>query len=364
MTFVFGWYSFRLKTYSAEELQLNPEEWNNGTFEVRQKVAHIFWLPLFSIGKMYAVRKKGKLYDLPDSVINTIKNKGKVKTPWYSFFLPIALIVGFIVGGIVIYVGESMMRHNNESRDKEQYEASIKIVQKELATLRVNAYLRIVNTSQYESDDKAVLLKMVGKKDNTYKFLVFEAKIPKRETERYYLYQSKPDTLSFSKSDLQKAVCTEFDNFKERKNCGYPFMGNGNKYIIDAIDYFDGPIIDGPADWYFWDTVRDRDFHFTERFAGNQTERSWLITLDLQNFGIPADLVQIRNLEGNIKWLDSLPLHLNRYEYLKDIHLNGNITIKPREVKFKSVLTFKDSLNKNHEYILEGKESSYTIKRK
>jgi hypothetical protein len=362
MRIAFGWYSFKIKSFSAQDLQMDKEEWGNATFEVRQKVFHIFWLPFLSLGKSYAMRKGGRLYELPESVFPLIKAKG-IRTPWYSFLLPVLLVAGVIGFVIVLYVGESLMRHKSYARDKEQYETAINEVQKQLSVLPMNAYLRIINRNS-QPYDKALYLKVIQIKGNTYSFQLVETKIPLYSNEKYYLHLSKPDTLTFTKRELQSAICNNYDDFKERKSCGFNFLGGSDKYVIDDIGYFDEPVIDGGADRDFWKTIRSHNFHSSERFTGYKYDRSWNITFDLQNFGTPANLVQIKNIKGDLKWTDSLPMHFNRYEYLKRETIKGSTLNDPEKLKLKSILTFQDSLNRKYEFILEANASVYTIRRR
>lgn len=361
MRVAFGWYTFKIKSFSAKDLNINEEEWPNTTFEVRQKVFHIFWMPFFSLGKVYALRRQGKLYELPDSVISIIKQNTKVRTPWYSFLIPILAVAAFTVAGIIITVGESIMKNNSYKQAKEQYEISINDVQRKLSNLHPNAYLRLVQI-HYAADKKTMLLKLIETRDNTYSFQLIEASIPKFEKDIYSLHAVNADTLTFTKKQLQSAVCKDYDDFIKKESCGFNFFGGSDKYIIDAIEYFDGAVIDGTVDWDFWETIRTYRFHYKDKFTGYKNDRSWNISFGLQNFGVPVNLIQIKNIAGDLKWSDSLPLRVNRYEYLKSITIQGIASKEPEKLNLRSLLTFQDSLNRKYEYILEAKESLYTIK--
>ena len=93
MKIVFGWYSFLLKSYTAEELNIREE---NVAVEVRQKCFHVFFIPFFSIGKMYSLRKGKELYQLPIEYIEKIQKVGKIKTSWYAFSGLIILFCTFL----------------------------------------------------------------------------------------------------------------------------------------------------------------------------------------------------------------------------------------------------------------------------
>jgi hypothetical protein len=362
MSFVFGWYSFKIKSFTATDLNISAEEWRNTTFEVRQKVFHLFWIPFFSIGKMYALRKSGKLYDLPTSIVNLLKAKQKYRTPWYSFFLPIALLTALLGGGIFINVAEYFMRRESDTTDKQHYEIAIKDVQNKFLKLQPNSYLRLVNLAEPFSDT-IYFLKLIETDGIELKFLVFETRIPKSSNDKYELKESKFDTLTFTKNDLSKVICVDYENFKERKSCGFAFLGGTKMYSIDAIQNFDEPIIDGAINWDFWRTIRSDNFYFTDQFTGFKNDRSWKITLELQNFGTAANLIEIKTIEGDFKWTETLPKQIPTYEYLKNTSIVGSTSVDPSELQFKSILVFQDSIKRKYNYLIEGKQSHFTIKK-
>ena len=362
MKIAFGWYSFNLKSYSANDLALDIDEWRDSTFEVRQKVFHLFWIPVFSLGKIYAARKQGKLHDLPETVIGRIKEKGKVKTPWYSFLLPILALLIPIIAGVYIYIAESVMRHDSYQNDKEQYEAAITNVQTELQKLSLNAYLKLFNTEK--PSDEIILLKLVKIKNNRYSFIIKKINFPQYEREKYFFEDIAADTLTFTKKQLQSAICRDYKIIKERKPYGVNFLGN-EKYVIEDIEYFDQPVIDGNIDWKFLDVIRPRKFHYyNSKFTGYKNERSWNFQLQFQNFGAPVNLVQIQNVENNLQWPDSLPKAFKTYEYLNVIYIQANTTSDPDTLKFKARFIFEDALKNKYEYIVKGNESWYEIVQK
>ena len=362
MSVVFGWYSFKLKSYNAEDLELDKEQWADSVFEIRQKVFHLFWLPLFSLGKVYSVRKNGDLFELPEILKVKLKEK-KVKTPWYSYFIPISLVVGLIGFSIFIYIAESVMKIQNHSREKELFEISMNDVKNKLVNLETNSYLRLVNMNNY--DKKSIkFLKLVDKNNLTYKFQLFKAVIPYYSEEIYYWKKLQQDTIILTQRQLNDIVCMDYDLFKERK-CGLRILGDSQTYVVDQIEFFDEPVIDGDIDWDFWRPVRSRSFeYYNSRFTGYKNDRMWAFELTFQNFGVPVDLIQIQNITNNVQWIDSLPIRFNSYEYLKDYYIKANTLINPDTLKFKSKFIFQDSLKNKYEYIITGDKSMYEIIRK
>lgn len=361
MRIAFGSYSFKLKSYSSIDLGLNESEWKNSEFEVRQNVFHLFWIPFFSLGKIYVIKKQGEKYDLPEHIIQKIRNKGKIRTPWYSFLLPIMLLVIPAFVGIYIYFAESIMRNNNYNEDKKIYKLAIGNLQSEMQKLSKNAYLRIVNLEK-PNDDK-ILLKLIDINDSEYSFIAKKIHFPKYSNEKYYFEKFRDDTLIYSKNELQKAICEDYDIIKNHKSYGLEFF-NKEKYIIENIEYFDMPVIDGRSNWDFLDVIRNHKFEFYNvQFSGSQNERSWKFKLRFQNFGIPVNLVQIQNIENEVEWNDSLPIKFKSYEYLKDIEINASTKQEPETLKFKSKFIFKDSLNNKYEFTVKGNKSKFEINR-
>ena len=102
MRIVFGWNHFRIKSFDPVELGLTQQTDPNLKIEVRQHYFHFFWIPFFSLGKKWAIRKNNELYEMPGVLKSTIRNREdiKVNTPWYTYagLLLLALVgFGFLV---------------------------------------------------------------------------------------------------------------------------------------------------------------------------------------------------------------------------------------------------------------------------
>jgi hypothetical protein len=98
---IYGWNSFLIRTFSAFELGLTSDFSNDFNVEVRQKYFHLFWIPFFSLGKIWCVRKGGELYDLNDDAKKQIKTANvEAKTPFYTYAGLIAIALLFIFSNI------------------------------------------------------------------------------------------------------------------------------------------------------------------------------------------------------------------------------------------------------------------------
>lgn len=106
---VFGQNHFKIKSFTQEELGLpRQENLGNIDIQVRQRYAHLFWIPFFPIGKVYGFKRPGdsNLYELPDGITQIIQARysKEIRTPWYSYFL----IVAALVVGAWIFVNDEI----------------------------------------------------------------------------------------------------------------------------------------------------------------------------------------------------------------------------------------------------------------
>lgn len=97
MRIVFGHNNFLIRKYKPLDLGITEGNESGVWFEVRQHYAHLFWIPFFGIGKIYAIRKPNdsSLYIMPDALKELIKAKYPARTPWYTFAGPLLILLGF-----------------------------------------------------------------------------------------------------------------------------------------------------------------------------------------------------------------------------------------------------------------------------
>lgn len=102
MYIVFGWNHFKIKTFDPAEFGLSQQADPNLKIEVRQHYFHFFWIPFFSLGKKWAIRKNNELYEMPGILKSTIKSRSdmNVRTPWYTFAGP--LLIAIIALGVSV----------------------------------------------------------------------------------------------------------------------------------------------------------------------------------------------------------------------------------------------------------------------
>lgn len=110
---LFGYYTFLIKAYMLYELGIEVDEHSkNWQIEVRQKCFHIFWIPFFSLGKVYGLRREdGQLYELPNDLEQAMRNNMVHRTPWYTY-----------IGLLIIILGVGIYK-TSEKYEKHKYEA-------------------------------------------------------------------------------------------------------------------------------------------------------------------------------------------------------------------------------------------------
>lgn len=123
---VFGTKHFKIKSFTQRELGISREEGLvNIDIQVRQKYAHLYWIPVFPTGKIYCFKRPGddNLYELPLTIKQNLefKHSQDIKTPWYSYALPLlGLLVAlwFYVGDKISDISYENSFYLNQAKDK------------------------------------------------------------------------------------------------------------------------------------------------------------------------------------------------------------------------------------------------------
>ena len=164
---VFGHNNFKIKTIKSSELDYSTDL-RNQTFEieVRQKYAHLFWIPFFPIGKIWGIRKENdpNLYEMPGSLKALIPEHINVKTPWYSF----ALIV---LAGVVFlgFLGSEKLRSVKYENYHYEYLAELNMKIKYPVTGDFYSFDVHANDGSY--DENTIVLKVKSYTENSIEFV-------------------------------------------------------------------------------------------------------------------------------------------------------------------------------------------------
>ena len=71
-------------------------------FELRQEYAHLYWIPLFPIGKVWCVRKTDdKLYNVNEELLPLLEALPHPRVSWLAFAGPILIAGGLLFSWLV-----------------------------------------------------------------------------------------------------------------------------------------------------------------------------------------------------------------------------------------------------------------------
>lgn len=185
---LFGWYSFLIRAYMLEELGIKIEDptQKNMQVEVRQKCFHLFWIPFFGIGKIYALRKDGELYNLSPELENAIKKHMVHKTPWYTYTGFLLIAVWFILFNI------------NKKYDDYKWEKSLAELHATKRNILTNPIVNDEYTIQTEAIPNTFYARVADVKSDSV--LLKIVKLEKRAWGDH-----EPEKISFRDEDLKFA---------------------------------------------------------------------------------------------------------------------------------------------------------------
>jgi hypothetical protein len=338
MRIVFGWNHFKLKSYNPAQLGFPDPTDTNISIELRQGYFHFFYIPFFSIGKKWNIRKGGKLYEVPATALEHIRRQSvSAKTPWYTFAGPILIVAGLAIYGFSEQVEAVKADHNREN----SFETKAAVLTQQLAKTDDHDYYRLTEKTVSGSN---VLLKVTQVKDSNITFSMLTTGLSDYELspmKMQYLFALKGDAAEKVTISKQKMLASIPRKYQEADK-GTDLLDNGRLFTTREIYHLDGPLL-------------------VDRHTGFENRTN--LSLDFLNQGWPGTLTKITNLSGDYKWTNHLPQVIataqNDYDYNGQFHLNG--TVQTSERKYKVELTMLDSLQKEHKYVVEGQGFSSTV---
>ncbi|PSL43487.1 hypothetical protein CLV51_108179 [Chitinophaga niastensis] len=103
MFFIYGRRSLCLKAFQLADIGIASDVPDFVQFEVRQEYAHLYWIPLFPIGKIWCVRKTDdKLYEVHEDLLPLLKALPHPAVSWISFLGPILIGVALLYSMVVL----------------------------------------------------------------------------------------------------------------------------------------------------------------------------------------------------------------------------------------------------------------------
>ena len=236
MSLVFGWNNFHIKSYKPSELGLPVELDEQLTIERRQKYFHLMFIPTFSLGQTWSVRKRGDsaLYEVPAQMLVFLEAQNiQHKTPWYTFALPILAVAG----GVLFLFFEMISEFNQKEQSRIYHEQRVMST-----TQSINAPI----TSTYfemEDGERTVYLKVV---DHDKEFLRCLLSYKDPEYSEYEVLEAFVadsifrdfDTVQVRKKDMLKTFnATDVYPFE-----GYQILTGAGKFKLNEIKTIPYPV--------------------------------------------------------------------------------------------------------------------------
>lgn len=112
MRIIFGHNSYVVKRIDSKSLGIKDET-ESFEIQLRQKYAHLYFIPVFPIGQVWVAKRNGNLYDVPENLKYILKRDHSSSVHWGAFALPLIIILGLIIYSI------------NEKMDQVRYENQV-----------------------------------------------------------------------------------------------------------------------------------------------------------------------------------------------------------------------------------------------
>jgi len=286
----------------------------------------------------------GKWHDSLSKTFVLKEKRTGYKAVFYLWLIPIFLLTGF-----GLYYGyRSYQDHQSYRQYKKEFE-------QKMDGLSVQY--------QHVSTQHIIVIKADGSYSNEY-FKVEEitgasvvvAKIKlnpdtypgKMETIRK-AYQKNIDSLQrreISKDAIAKALTTNFEAYRKNDQHIYTdLFKNGTRYEVVNMIRLYGPVLENKVGAYQQDLPGEK----------------YAIVFDFLNTGEGGRLVDIKNLEGNIQWNESLPRPFSAAgDYRKRFKIEGyNLQ---HHTPYKFTLLLEDDSSNKYNYLVEGENTSFTLK--
>lgn len=327
MAIVFGWYSFPIKKFSSTDLNIDLPDVDPVNFEIRQQIFHLFWIPVFPLYKIYGIRRDKLLYEVTPSIERVLKGQS-FRTPWYSFMLPILLLLGFGGFHVMEEFSHYQYRRLAEQRVTENHDR----LQAKIDGLKEGDLVRMY-TRNWSSSSQNLSLYVLNVMDSNAMCVLVN------DVNSSYSFVDILDQIENSEG-LQRAFSIPIDslrksvviNEKEEIQGALAFEGIPDYYILNDIIPIQGPLLENPGT--------------------GSTQYPGLI-LHFQNKGKPLVLLSSEITKGNFTWADTFPRLIPSAEtHSSYISLSSNDY--PNDTPYAFTLLVEDDKKVRYTYLFEG----------
>jgi hypothetical protein len=356
MSIVFGWNSFKIRSFSLKDLGINQKAEAGIRIEVRQKYFHLFWIPFFSLGKEWVVRKGNQLYEMPfdlqmlveTSASATSVAAARARTPFYTYAGPLLIIIGLLI----YQIDDSYSNYKYKQRVIQSFNTEKAVLKSKLQHLTTKDFISVLRFG-YDGMDTTIYLKIEDIKGDEIIATPVEMSTPTQglyakawEVEdEYTRHANTLPSVKISYKQLQTAYAKEFSSSSDRealKRLGINLLNDGRSYLATAVVRHFGPIVSGPGTGGYG----DRELYF-----------------DMYNEGWPATISDIKELTGNGDWSKNLNKEVPGHRFglfgpaftLSAVNYTYG---KP----YKIIMTLKDTTGQLHKYEIAGVNMNNTVK--
>ncbi|WP_289662345.1 hypothetical protein [Flavobacterium panacagri] len=339
---VFGHRNFKIKEIHPNELGLIDD--TDYMIEIRQKYVHIYFIPFFGIGKIWGIRKHGELYELPMPFIHEIKRREiKVRSPWYTYTLPILLLFA----SIIYFGGEALKEHDHEKRSKIYFTETVQGMYYKIDNAKSNEIYTLNNVEKDDSESKMYL-----KVEKVYPEKIVFTLIPgfflnSTNTgieECYNDHKANLDIIAISKTELKKAVNDDYELSKTYAYKGQKLLNSNISYALTEIEKKFDPKI----------SIADTSIDYKT------------IKIQLQNNSGAFKIVSFKNITNSIPWSNKLPIEVsagtssNPTFFILENTENDKFSFYGNQ-DYSTELKIIDSNNIEYTYLLRGRGASNFI---
>lgn len=286
MRIFFGSRHFKIRDLYPHELRLlNNTDLN---IEIRQKYFHIYWIPLFGLGKIWLIRKDDQLYELPIQYIQEIKRQNiKVRSPWYTYAGPLLICLGFFL----YTINQKVKENRYDDQQQKSFIENAQLLNHQIDKAGVTEFFTIEDPSESSSQSIDYL-----KVEKVYKDKIKFSLIPgfflessQLELEECYNQnKNNLDTITISKAELKNAINTNYELSNSHKFKGITLLNSNKPYALTKIEQKFEPRLD-----------------ITKTYNDYK-----IIQIELTNKSSAFKIVSIKNITNKIPWSTKLPFEV------------------------------------------------------
>lgn len=248
---VYGWNSFKIKSFSPVELGIVSTEWEGYTFEARQKYFHLFWIPFFGIGKVYVIRKGNDMFEMPQEFIDTIKSRASIRSPFYTFTIPLIALAVITYMSIQSSIAESRFearmefQENKEKEKEDQFIAEQNELLAQIDNLSTSSFIQIEGKEEgndYSLYNAYLKVENVSKDVTCSYFFSSKRFKENNQDELNDLYYDNVDSLKEVRIPLgvlKNAVCMDYYDSESGDIYNEPLLGDNKLFaVINVFNCF------------------------------------------------------------------------------------------------------------------------------